>query len=471
MDFSKLSDDELQLAEKLAKWTKGNFNEDQFNIAKKVQERAKLKELNPDFVLSLVMAESGFNPKATSKKGAIGIMQLMPDTAKSLKVDPYDMDQNIEGGLNLIKELVSNKKIGNDPYKVLAGYNTSTETRNKFLESGDLSVLPDETINYMDRVSSLYGNTLPGVDSQGGQPEASAEAPPAEAEEPKEVANVEVPQGTTESNVEESTLPYALMGGYAGAHIAGGIETTKQLAPLVPNFINKVSGNPPNPNKPLTRRGLQGYLNGMIPENVRMPLSELEKVTGGKKLRTQSEVQSALKAIQEVKSQRTAKTTSINPATGQPRKIFTSTPGRPAVDLSQYERTANIFSKAADEASNVGQIVKGALPSVARVGVGALGGALAGSQMYDAFKDYQKEGEGLHMPSGRTAAKFASGAGGALSTLPFGVTQAAGLALQAPELAYQASDYYDTLKERRKNATKEDTNRMLMNVDPMGNPM
>jgi hypothetical protein len=471
MDFSKLSDDELQLAEKLAKWTKGNFNEDQFNIAKKVQERAKLKELNPDFVLSLVMAESGFNPKATSKKGAIGIMQLMPDTAKSLKVDPYDMDQNIEGGLNLIKELVSNKKIGNDPYKVLAGYNTSTETRNKFLESGDLSVLPDETINYMDRVSSLYGNTLPGVDSQGGQPEASAEAPPAEAEEPKEVANVEVPQGTTESNVDESSLPYALIGGYTGAHIAGGIETTKQLAPLVPNLINRVSGNTPNPSKPMARWGLQNYLNSQLSPNLKMPLSELEKVSGGTKIRTMAEVQNALKAIQEVKSQRTPKTVSTNPATGQPRQIFSNTPGRPAVDLSKYERTANIFSKAADEASNVGQMVKGALPSVARVGVGALGGALAGSQMYDAFKDYQKEGQGLHMPSGRTAAKFASGAGGALATLPFGVTQGAGLVLQAPELAYQASDYYDTLKERRKNATKEDTDRMLMNVDPMGNPM
>ena len=358
MDLSKLTDEQL-------------------NIADKVAREAQKKGLNPDFVLALVMAESGFNPKATSKKGAIGIMQLMPDTAKGLKVDPYDMDQNIEGGLNLIKELVSNKKIGNDPYKVLAGYNTSTETRNKFLESGDLSVLPDETIDYMDRVSGLYGNTLPTVERQEKQPEAGEEAPPAEAEQPKEVPNEEVPQGTSESNAEESTLPYSAMGGYLGAHIAGGLETTKQLAPLVPNLVNRVFGNEPNPNKALTRRGLQGYLNGMIPENVRMPLSELEKVTGGKKLRTQSEVQSALKAIQEVKSQRTAKTTSINPATGQPRKIFTSTPGRPAVDLSQYERTANIFSKAADEASNVGQMVKGALPSVARVGVGALGGALA----------------------------------------------------------------------------------------------
>ncbi len=312
---------------------------------------------------------------------------------------------------------------------------------------------------------------------EGGNWQESQEKAPEEntntqsAEQPKEVPSEEVPQGNGESNADESTLPYALTGGYLGAKVAGGVETTKKLAPLVPNLLNKVSGNPPNPAKPMTRWGLQGYLNGMLPENVRLPLSELEKVTGGKKLRTQSEVQSALKAIQEVKSERVGKTMSTNPATGQPRKIYSTTPGRPAVDLSKYERGTGLLSNIADEAANAGQMVKGALPSVARVGFGALGGALAGSQLYDAFKDYQKEGEGLHMPSGRTAAKFSSGVGGALSVLPFGVTQAAGLALQAPELAYQASDYVDTLKERRKNATKQDTDRMLMDVDPMGNPM
>jgi hypothetical protein len=458
MDLSKLTDEQLDIADK---------------VGRKAQE----KGLNPDFVLSLVMAESGFNPKATSKKGAIGIMQLMPETAKGLKVDPHDMDQNIEGGLNLLKELVSNKKIGNDPYKVLAAYNTSTETRNKFLESGDLSVLPDETIDYMDKVSRYHGNNLPTVTTeQTGEDKTASSSDTENTSENQNNGNLPpdnrtVPAGSSTSNIEESALPYALMGGYAGAHIAGGIETTKQLAPLVPNFINKVSGSPPNPTKPMARWGLQNYLNSQISPNLKMPLSELEKVSGGNKIRTMAEVQNALKAIQEVKSERVAKTASINPATGQPRQIFTTTPGRSAVDLSKYERTPGVLANVSEEAANAGRIVKGALPSVGRVGVGALGGALAGAQLHDAFSDYLKEGKDLHMPSGRTAAKFASGAGGALSVLPFGVTQGAGLLLQAPELGYQAVDYAKQLNERRKSATKEDTDRMLMNVDPMGNPM
>ena len=159
MDLSKLTDEQLEIAEKIAK-------------------KAKAKGLNPDFVLPMVMAESGFNPKAESKKGAIGVMQLMPDTAKGLRVNPHDMDENIEGGLNLLKELISNKKIGNDPYRVLAGYNASTETRNKFYETGDLAVLPDETIYHMDKVSSFYGGALPKVQiGESTDEPAKAETP------------------------------------------------------------------------------------------------------------------------------------------------------------------------------------------------------------------------------------------------------------------------------------------------------
>jgi hypothetical protein len=55
--------------------------------------------------------------------------------------------------------------------------------------------------------------------------------------------------------------------------------------------------------------------------------------------------------------------------------------------------------------------------------------------------------------------------------LPFGVTQGAGLILQAPELAYQGYEGVKELNRRRKVATREDTDRMLTNVDPMGNPM
>lgn len=224
--------------------------------------------------------------------------------------------------------------------------------------------------------------------------------------------------------------------------------------------------------RPQSRASLQRYLNSQIAEDLRIPLKDLEKVAGGgKPVRTMSEVQDALANLKGSPSERVAKTVSIDPKTGQPRQIFTTTPGKPAIDLSAYKHTPTIATRAADQVANAGQVVKGALPSVGRVGVGALGGALAGSQLYDAFNQYQKEGPGLHLPSARNAAQFASGAGGALSMLPFGVTQAAGAVLQAPELAYQGYEGLKELNRRRKTATKEDTDRMLMNVDPMGNPM
>jgi hypothetical protein len=142
MDLSKLSDEQL-------------------DVALKVAEAAKRQGLNPDFVLPMVMAESGFKQDAVSPSGAIGVMQLIPKTASSLKVDPKNIDENIDGGMRLLKELIQNPKIGNDPYKVLAGYNASTETRNKFYESGNLADLKDETIDHMIKVSEYYGGELP----------------------------------------------------------------------------------------------------------------------------------------------------------------------------------------------------------------------------------------------------------------------------------------------------------------------
>ena len=194
MDLSKLSDEQL-------------------DIAIKVANEAKRQGLNPDFVLPMVMQESGFNPSASSKKGALGVMQLMPDTAKGLNVDPKDVDQNIRGGVSLLKELIANPKIGTDPYKVLAAYNTSTETRNKFLESGDLSLLPDETINHMIKVSDIYGKQLPslvlGEATQQEQPQA-------QVEEVVPSSGETVPSTETVKSAPSSMVP-PIIGGMAGA--------------------------------------------------------------------------------------------------------------------------------------------------------------------------------------------------------------------------------------------------------------
>jgi hypothetical protein len=87
--------------------------------------QAAKKYLLPDsFVRSVMKAESGFQPNAVSPKGAIGLMQLMPDTARELGVDPRDPNQNAEGGAQYLRELLA--RYENDPNQVLlalAAYN------------------------------------------------------------------------------------------------------------------------------------------------------------------------------------------------------------------------------------------------------------------------------------------------------------------------------------------------------------
>jgi soluble lytic murein transglycosylase-like protein len=86
---------------------------------------AAKKYLLPDsFVKSVMKAESGFQPNAVSPKGAIGLMQLMPDTARVLGVDPRDPQQNADGGAQYLRQLLA--RYENDPNQVLlalAAYN------------------------------------------------------------------------------------------------------------------------------------------------------------------------------------------------------------------------------------------------------------------------------------------------------------------------------------------------------------
>jgi soluble lytic murein transglycosylase-like protein len=85
---------------------------------------AKKYQLPDSFVRSVMKAESGFQPNAVSPKGAIGLMQLMPDTARVLGVDPRDPHQNAEGGAQYLRQLLA--RYENDPNQVLlalAAYN------------------------------------------------------------------------------------------------------------------------------------------------------------------------------------------------------------------------------------------------------------------------------------------------------------------------------------------------------------
>ncbi len=78
--------------------------------------------IDPDFITSVAQAESGFNPRAVSPKGARGLMQLMPDTANKLGVkDSFDPSANAEGGTRYLRQLF--ELYHGDTIKALAAYN------------------------------------------------------------------------------------------------------------------------------------------------------------------------------------------------------------------------------------------------------------------------------------------------------------------------------------------------------------
>jgi soluble lytic murein transglycosylase-like protein len=108
--------------------------------------------VDPLLVKAVMKAESNFNPYARSPKGAQGLMQLMPDTAKLMSVDnPFDPDDNIKGGTKYLKFL--DEMFQGDMELMLAGYNAGP---NRVLEH-NMKVPPiEETKTFIKRVKEYY---------------------------------------------------------------------------------------------------------------------------------------------------------------------------------------------------------------------------------------------------------------------------------------------------------------------------
>jgi len=127
-----------------------SFKEDS-SIEDVVNRASKLYKLDPKLVMAVIEAESNFNPKALSPKGAMGLMQLMPDTAREMGVrDPFDVEENIMGGVKYLNYL-SEKYKGNLEL-VLAAYNAGPGAVDKY---GGIPPYK-ETQDYVRKVLSIY---------------------------------------------------------------------------------------------------------------------------------------------------------------------------------------------------------------------------------------------------------------------------------------------------------------------------
>jgi soluble lytic murein transglycosylase-like protein len=102
--------------------------------------------LPPELVRSVMAAESGFQPRAISPKGAIGLMQLMPGTAQALGANPRDPAQNVDAGTRYLRDLL--EKYNYRLRHALAAYNAGPQAVDKY------NGVPPyrETINYIGRI-------------------------------------------------------------------------------------------------------------------------------------------------------------------------------------------------------------------------------------------------------------------------------------------------------------------------------
>lgn len=140
-------DDRVTPEKAVVRWTRSGREWDPH-----VQAAAQRYDLPAPLIKAVIAAESAFNPRAVSRRGALGLMQLMPATARDLEVsDAFDPAQNIDGGSRYLRLLWT--QYDGDLHRTLAAYNAGPEAVKK--ARGGIPRIA-ETQEYVRRVMALY---------------------------------------------------------------------------------------------------------------------------------------------------------------------------------------------------------------------------------------------------------------------------------------------------------------------------
>jgi soluble lytic murein transglycosylase len=123
-----------------------------------IKDAAARYGLDPELITAVIKVESSFNPNAVSEKGAMGLMQLMPQTAREMQVGaPFEAEENIMGGSRYLRKMLNlfdgNLRLG------LAAYNAGP---NRVLKNGIIPKIP-ETEQYVKKVMQEYGRNRANI--------------------------------------------------------------------------------------------------------------------------------------------------------------------------------------------------------------------------------------------------------------------------------------------------------------------
>lgn len=119
-------------------------------LARTIHSAAAKYAVDPRLVSAVAEVESGGNQNAVSPAGAVGVMQLMPETAAGLGVNPYNLEGNVEGGAKYLREMLDT--FGGDVKKAVAAYNAGPNAVKAY---GGVPPYA-ETQDYVNRVLDIY---------------------------------------------------------------------------------------------------------------------------------------------------------------------------------------------------------------------------------------------------------------------------------------------------------------------------